>query len=73
MFDNEQVSNYLEELYSLLVKRYPGKTFLLITDNCSAHETPKCMKILSDILLKVLFIPSYSPEYNGNVMFYLNH
>ena len=37
MFNNDQVSDYLEELYSLLVKKYPGKTFLLITDNCSAH------------------------------------
>ena len=29
------------------------------------------MKIFSDILLKVLFIPSYCPEYNGNSRFEL--
>ena len=59
--------NQIEFLIHLdeIKQKYPGKTIMIVLDNCKSHFTKKVQKFLdANRNLFLLFLPPYSPDFN---------
>ncbi|ETW78214.1 hypothetical protein HETIRDRAFT_326088, partial [Heterobasidion irregulare TC 32-1] len=61
----KQFCDFLRYYVIPLTNPYPGPRSCIVLDNCSIHHSEEVRKIIEDEAeCKMIFLPSYSPDYN---------